>query len=77
MGELKPLAMEKVQFKVTLGACPPTSLGADAVAFYFSPNPGEPLQPLGAIASGGEMSRFLLDAESLFLPSLCRRYTDF
>jgi DNA repair protein RecN (Recombination protein N) len=66
VGELKPLAMEKVQFKVAIAACAPTSLGADTVAFYFSPNPGEPLQPLGAIASGGEMSRFLLALKACF-----------
>jgi DNA repair protein RecN (Recombination protein N) len=32
----------------------------------FSPNPGEPLQPLTAIASGGEMSRFLLALKACF-----------
>jgi DNA repair protein RecN (Recombination protein N) len=32
----------------------------------FSPNPGEPLQPLTEIASGGEMSRFLLALKSCF-----------
>ncbi len=66
VAELKPLAMEKVQFQVKMTACPPTSAGADLVAFYFSPNPGEPLQPLSAIASGGEMSRFLLALKACF-----------
>ncbi|GAC1494348.1 MAG: DNA repair protein RecN [Chamaesiphon sp.] len=66
VGELKPLAMEKVQFKVEIAPSPPTSLGADAIAFFFSPNPGEPLQPLAAIASGGEMSRFLLALKACF-----------
>jgi DNA repair protein RecN (Recombination protein N) len=32
----------------------------------FSPNPGEPLQPLIDVASGGEMSRFLLALQSCF-----------
>jgi DNA repair protein RecN (Recombination protein N) len=32
----------------------------------FSPNPGEPLQPLTEIASGGEMSRFLLALKACF-----------
>ncbi|MGJ3246148.1 MAG: DNA repair protein RecN [Elainellaceae cyanobacterium] len=58
--ELKPLAMDKVQFKVKIAPCLPTANGADQIAFMFSPNPGEPLQPLADIASGGEMSRFLL-----------------
>lgn len=64
--ELKPLAMEKVKFKVQMEPTTPTLLGADEITFCFSPNPGEPLQPLGAIASGGEMSRFLLALKSCF-----------
>jgi len=58
--ELKPLAMERVQFKVAIAPAEPTALGADKIQFLFSPNPGEPLQPLAETASGGEMSRFLL-----------------
>jgi DNA repair protein RecN (Recombination protein N) len=58
--ELKPLAMDKVQFQVDLAPGNPTVNGADRITFLFSPNPGEPLQPLTDIASGGEMSRFLL-----------------
>ena len=58
--ELKPLAMEKVQFQVEIAPIAPAAHGADRITFVFSPNPGEPLQPLTAIASGGEMSRFLL-----------------
>ncbi|NJK73274.1 MAG: DNA repair protein RecN [Richelia sp. CSU_2_1] len=66
VAELKPLAMEKVQFQVEMAACDPTATGADRIVFCFSPNPGEPLQPLGAIASGGEMSRFLLAIKACF-----------
>lgn len=64
--ELKPLAMEKVKFEVEIAAISPTSAGADKITFLFSPNPGEPLQPLTQIASGGEMSRFLLALKSSF-----------
>jgi DNA repair protein RecN (Recombination protein N) len=64
--ELKPLAMDKVQFKVEITACQPTSAGSDRITFVFSPNPGEPLQPLTEIASGGEMSRFLLALKACF-----------
>lgn len=60
IAQLKPLAMERVQFQVALQPVPPTATGADQVEFLFSPNPGEPLQPLAETASGGEMSRFLL-----------------
>lgn len=64
--ELKPLAMEKVQFKVDFAPQPPSATGADRITFVFSPNPGEPLQPLTEIASGGEMSRFLLALKACF-----------
>lgn len=57
---LKPLAMERVKFQVEIAPATPSATGADQIQFLFSPNPGEPLQPLTEIASGGEMSRFLL-----------------
>ena len=66
VNELKPLAMEKVKFQVDIAPASPSALGADRVTFLFSPNPGEPLQPLTEIASGGEMSRFLLALQSSF-----------
>ncbi len=64
--ELKPLAMDKVQFQVKITAQTPTSIGGDSINFHFSPNPGELLQPLAATASGGEMSRFLLALKACF-----------
>jgi DNA repair protein RecN (Recombination protein N) len=64
--ELQPLAMDKVQFEVALIPTQPSALGADQVRFLISPNPGEPLQPLSDIASGGEMSRFLLALKTCF-----------
>jgi len=66
IAELKPLAMEKVKFQVEILPTVPTSAGADKITFMFSPNPGEPLQPLTEIASGGEMSRFLLALKACF-----------
>jgi len=64
--ELKPLAMEKVQFQVNITPITPNATGGDRITFLFSPNPGEPLQPLSDIASGGEMSRFLLALKACF-----------
>jgi DNA repair protein RecN (Recombination protein N) len=64
--ELKPLAMDKVKFQVEIAPQPPTSTGADSITFQFSPNPGEPIQPLADTASGGEMSRFLLALKACF-----------
>lgn len=66
VAELKPLAMERVQFQVDLQAMNPSATGADRIQFLFSPNPGEPLQPLAETASGGEMSRFLLALKACF-----------
>lgn len=37
-----------------------TENGTDEVEFMISTNPGEPLKPLGKVASGGELSRILL-----------------
>ena len=66
LAELKPLAMDKVRFQIEIVPTTPTAAGADKITFMFSPNPGEPIQPLTEIASGGEMSRFLLALKSCF-----------
>jgi DNA repair protein RecN (Recombination protein N) len=63
---LKPLALDKVQFQIQLESIAPAAHGADRIVFRFSPNPGEPLLPLTEIASGGEMSRFLLALKACF-----------
>ena len=67
--ELKPLAMDKVIFECRLFPSAATATGADKVVFYFSPNAGEEIQPLAVIASGGEMSRFLLALKACFSQS--------
>jgi len=64
---LKMLAMEKVRFQVGIYATEPNALGGDRIVFEFSPNLGEPLQPLAETASGGEMSRFLLALKTCFV----------
>ena len=68
--ELKPLAMEKVRFTCRLTPTAPNGTGAEQVQYYFSPNPGEEMQPLSVIASGGEMSRFLLALKACFSETL-------
>jgi DNA repair protein RecN (Recombination protein N) len=42
-----------------------TSKGWDEVEFLFSANKGEPAKPLAKIASGGEMSRFMLAVKNI------------
>jgi DNA repair protein RecN (Recombination protein N) len=59
-GELAPLKMERAAFTTEISAAPPGPEGIDAVSFVVATNPGAPPGPLNRIASGGELSRFLL-----------------
>ncbi len=58
--ELAPLKMERALFTTALAPADPGPEGRDAVEFRVATNPGAPAGPLGRIASGGELSRFLL-----------------
>lgn len=58
--ELAPLKMERAVFRTDIAPDQPGPEGADRVAFTVAPNPGAPAGPIGRIASGGELSRFLL-----------------
>jgi len=51
----------------------PRRSGAEAIEFYFSANPGEELRPLGAVASGGELSRLMLILKTIIAPTLFPR----
>ncbi|MCR6632615.1 MAG: DNA repair protein RecN [Magnetospirillum sp.] len=61
--ELPPLKLDKAKFTTGLKALEEGGWGADgldAVEFLVSTNPGSPPSGLGKIASGGELSRFML-----------------
>lgn len=58
--ELAPLKMERAVFETQLTEDTSGPDGRDAVSFTVATNPGAPAGPLGKIASGGELSRFLL-----------------
>ncbi|TNE69087.1 MAG: DNA repair protein RecN [Rhodobacteraceae bacterium] len=58
--ELAPLKMERAVFATEITPGEPGPEGCDAVAFTVATNPGAPAGPLNKIASGGELSRFLL-----------------
>jgi DNA repair protein RecN (Recombination protein N) len=58
--ELAPLKMERAVFATEVTPGDPGPEGVDAVTFTVATNPGAPSGPLNRIASGGELSRFLL-----------------
>jgi DNA repair protein RecN (Recombination protein N) len=58
--ELAPLKLERALFATDIAAAEPGPEGADAVSFRVATAPGAPPGPLAKIASGGELSRFLL-----------------
>ncbi len=58
--ELAPLKMERAVFKTEISKCEAGPEGVDEVLFTVATNPGAPSGPLNKIASGGELSRFLL-----------------
>lgn len=59
--QLADLGMSKTRFEVRVEPeSKPSASGMDRIEFMISPNPGEPLRPLAAIASGGEISRIML-----------------
>ncbi len=61
--ELAPLKLDAARFKTDVAILPEDRWGAngmDSVEFLISTNPGAPFAPLGKIASGGELSRFIL-----------------
>ena len=60
MGELAPLRMERAVFETQITPADPGPEGRDMVAFSVATNPGAPAGSLGKIASGGELSRFML-----------------
>ncbi len=58
--ELAPLKMERAIFRTDFTAAQPGPDGQDEVTFTVATNPGAQAGPLNRIASGGELSRFLL-----------------
>jgi DNA repair protein RecN (Recombination protein N) len=61
-GEFAPLRLERARFVTRVETDPgkPAAHGTDRVEFLVAVNPGTPLSPLTKVASGGELSRFML-----------------
>lgn len=58
--ELAPLKLDAARFRTSITPAEPGPSGTDRVEFEVSTNPGAPFGPLTRIASGGELSRFIL-----------------
>ena len=61
--ELAPLKLDAARFLTAVGKLPEEKWGAggiDSVEFLIATNPGADFAPLNKIASGGELSRFIL-----------------
>ncbi|MBU0726470.1 MAG: DNA repair protein RecN [Alphaproteobacteria bacterium] len=61
--ELPPLKLEKARFQTRLDPLEESGWGADGIdriTFAVATNPGLPPGPINKIASGGELSRFML-----------------
>ena len=70
MNELISLKMEKTIFKVKIDELSEnewSKYGIDSIRFTASTNPGTPLNDLNKIASGGELSRFMLALKVVLL----------
>ena len=62
-GELAPLKLDAARFRTVVAPLDQgqwSAQGMDRVEFEISTNPGAPFAPLAKIASGGELSRFIL-----------------
>ena len=60
---MQELGMAGGRFGIDIVSSEPDGIGAgglDSVAFQVSANPGQPVQPLAKVASGGELSRISL-----------------
>ncbi len=62
---LEELNFLSVEFKVDFKEKDLSADGIDDIEFMLSTNPGEPLKPLGDVASGGELSRIMLAIKSV------------
>ena len=66
--ELAELSMKGAKFSINFDSyneetCDET--GFDKIEFLFTANAGQPLKPLNKVASGGEMSRFMLAVKNI------------
>lgn len=66
--ELKDLSMKNSKFEIEFKKKDNSAFdetGIDDIEFLFTSNSGQPLKPLSKVASGGEMSRFMLAVKNI------------
>ena len=71
---LSELSMKNAKFEINFvpldeNSCDET--GFDKIEFLFTANSGQPLKPLSKVASGGEMSRFMLAVKNVTADIVC------
>ncbi len=62
---LARLGLPHAVFRVAFAPCAPGATGADSAEFMFSANLGVNPQPLGEVASSGELSRVMLAVKAV------------
>ena len=64
---LRELNFLEVDFRITVESAEEklSASGIDEIGFEISLNPGEPVKPLGMVASGGELSRIMLGLKTV------------
>ncbi len=65
-----PLGMKNLRCEIRVSPADMTSTGMDAVEFMVAFNKNQPLMPVGATASGGEISRLMLSIKSIIASSM-------
>ncbi|MBR2990024.1 MAG: DNA repair protein RecN [Solobacterium sp.] len=63
---IEDLYLPHARFETVITEGEPSSSGLDKAEFMISMNKGEDLKPLNAVASGGELSRFMLGIKTVF-----------
>ena len=71
---LAELSMKNAKFEIEFASLDENSCdetGFDKIEFLFTANSGQPLKPLSKVASGGEMSRFMLAVKNVTADIIC------
>lgn len=61
----RPLGLQNLRFKIEINQGKLTSDGQDSVEFLCSFNKNHEMQPMGKVASGGELARLMLSLKSI------------